>query len=123
MAETVVHLKTRAVVEKLSNTFEIVIASDMNPDGTTTPSVFVGEILQTPKIIDNTEGKEGELMLSHDGETAGKLNDKGELIIQPENDIVNRYSLGGTDKADLIYDDEINNRNYDPEDYDSEDYS
>ena len=103
MTSQTVHLKTRAVVDVKANTFEIVIASDKNADDTTTPSIFAAEILDTPKIIDNTEGKEGELMLSHDGNTAGYVNDNGELIVEPDGDDAERYSRGGTDNADLIY--------------------
>lgn len=63
----------------------------MNDDGSTTPSIYKSQVLEKPMIVDNTSGKEGELLLSHSGETVGSINSDGELIIEPEGDDANRY--------------------------------
>ena len=89
---TEVSTKTISETEKESGVFLISCFSDMNADGTTTPSIFKAQVLSVPKIIDNTNGKEGELMLSFEGNDAGELNDDGELVIEPNDDDANKYS-------------------------------
>ena len=51
-------------------------------------------------IVDNVSGKEGELMLSHVGDSVGELNKDGELTLRPQNDDAQKY-----DKEDenLVY--------------------
>lgn len=100
---TEVHVKTRTEVLPEKNTFSIHCFSDMEQDGSTTPSIFQADLLQEPKIVDNVEGKEGELLLSHDDERAGEIDSDGNLIIDTENDNPELYSLGGTNNSDLIY--------------------
>lgn len=63
----------------------------MNDDGTTTPAIYKSQVLDKPMIVDNTSGKEGELLLSHSGDTAGSINNDGELIIDVKDDDANKY--------------------------------
>lgn len=88
---TQVSVKTITEVEQSSGLFLINCFSDMNDDGSTTPSIYKSQVLEKPMIVDNTSGKEGELLLSHSGETVGSINSDGELIIEPEGDDANRY--------------------------------
>ena len=88
---TEVSVKTRTEVDK-NGDFLVSCFSDMNEDGTTTPVLFKSEVLSAPKIIDNTKGKEGELMLSYVGDKVGEINDNGNLILDVENDDVNKYN-------------------------------
>ena len=102
MATIETHVKTVTEVIKNSGNFTIHCFSDKKADGTTTPSIFKTQVLQEPMEIDNVSGKEGELMLSYEGEKSGNLVN-GELIIDPDNDDANKYSRGGTNNTDLIY--------------------
>lgn len=88
---TEVSVKTRTEVDK-NGDFLVSCFSDMNEDGTTTPVLFKSEVLSAPKIIDNTKGKEGELMLSHVGDKVGEIDGNGNLILNVENDDVNKYN-------------------------------
>lgn len=89
---TEVSTKTISEVEKPTGVFLISCFSDMNADGTTTPSIFKAQVLSSPKIIDNINGKEGELMLSYEGDTLSEVNEKGELVIETPNYDANKYS-------------------------------
>lgn len=84
--------KTITEVEKISGIFLINCFADMNADGSTTPDLFKSQVLDKPMEIDNVDGKEGELMLSYVGNKVGELNENGELIIELENDDVNKYN-------------------------------
>ena len=88
---TEVSVKTRTEVDK-NGDFLVSCFSDMNEDGTTTPVLFKSEVLSPPKIIDNTKGKEGGLMLSYVGDKVGEIDDNGNLILDVENDDVNKYN-------------------------------
>lgn len=88
---TEVSVKTRTEVDK-NGDFLVSCFSDMNEDGTTTPVLFKSEVLSAPKIIDNTKGKEGELMLSYVGDKVGEIDGNGNLILYVENDDVNKYN-------------------------------
>lgn len=88
---TEVSVKTRTEVDK-NGDFLVSCFSDMNEDGTTTPVLFKSEVLSAPKIIDNTNGKEGELMLSYVGDKVGEIDNNGNLILDVENDDVNKYN-------------------------------
>lgn len=88
---TEVNVKTRTEVDK-NGDFLVSCFSDMNEDGTTTPVLFKSEVLSAPKIIDNTKGKEGELMLSYVGYKVGEIDGHGNLILDVENDDVNKYN-------------------------------
>ena len=88
---TEVSVKTRTEVDK-NGDFLVSCFSDMNEDGTTTPVLFKSEVLSAPKIIDNTKGKEGELMLSYVGDKVGEIDGNGNLILDVENDDTNKYN-------------------------------
>lgn len=88
---TEVSVKTRTEVDK-NGDFLVSCFSDMNEDGTTTPVLFKSEVLSAPKIIDNVNGKEGELMLSYVGDKVGEIDGNGNLILDVENDDVNKYN-------------------------------
>lgn len=88
---TQVSVKTITEVEQSSGLFLINCFSDMNEDGSTTPSIYKSQVLEKPMIVDNTSGKEGELMLSHSGDNVGSINNNGELVIEPEGDDANKY--------------------------------
>ena len=81
----------RTEVDK-NGDFLVSCFSDMNEDGTTTPVLFKSEVLSAPKIIDNVNGKEGELMLSYVGDKVGEIDGNGNLILDVENDDVNKYN-------------------------------
>lgn len=102
---TEVHVKTRTEVLPEKNTFSIHCFSDMDQDGSTAPSIFKADLLQEPKIVDNVEGKEGELLLSHDDYNSGEIDSEGNLIIDTKKDDLESYyyHLGGTDNSDLLY--------------------
>lgn len=72
----------------------------MNEDGTTTPAIYKSQVLEKPMVIDNISGKEGELMLSHSGDTVGSINTDGELVIEPQGDDANKYEK---EQENLIY--------------------
>ena len=93
-------VKTVTEVYDVNNTFLIKSVPDKNEDGTTTPSVFKSEILETSKIIDNVSGKEGDLMLSYSGDKVGEISEEGDLMLEPSNDDVNRYEK---QNGDLTY--------------------
>ena len=103
MATTEVHVKVITEVKTKAGTFSIHCFSDTKANGETTPTLFKSQILQEPTIVDNVEGKEGELMMSFgEGTSVGELKD-GVLTIDPSGDTPSKYSRGGTNNADLIY--------------------
>lgn len=79
-------VKTITEVEPSNNLFMINCFSDLNEDGSTTPNIYKSQVLDKTKIIDNVSGKEGELMLSHDSEADGSINELGELTIELSDD-------------------------------------
>ncbi len=97
---TQVNVKTLSEVEPSSGLFFIHCFSDMNEDGTTTPAIYKSQVLEKPMVIDNTSGKEGELMLSQSGDTVGSINTDGELVIEPQGDDANKYEK---EQENLIY--------------------
>lgn len=96
---TQVSVKTITEVEQGTGVFLISCFSDLNADGSTT-TIYKSQVLDTEKIIDNTSGKEGELMLSHSGSTVGEINDNGELVINIEGDNADKYEK---EQENLIY--------------------
>lgn len=103
MATTDVHVKVITEVKTKAGTFSIHCFSDRNIDDSTTPTLFKSQILQEPTIVDNIEGKEGELIMSFgEGKSVGELTD-GVLTIDPVGDTPSKYSRGGADDTDLIY--------------------
>lgn len=97
---TQVSVKTITEVEPSSGIFLINCFSDMNEDGSTTPAIYKSQVLEKPMVIDNTSGKEGELMMSHSGDTVGSINPNGELVIEVQGDDANRYEK---EQENLIY--------------------
>lgn len=97
---TQVSVKTITEVEQSSGLFLINCFSDMNEDGSTTPSIYKSQVLEKPMIVDNTSGKEGELMLSYSGTTVGNINSNGELVIEPDGDDATKYEK---QKENLTY--------------------
>ena len=97
---TQVSVKTITEVEQGTGVFLISCFSDMNADGSTTPTIYKSQVLDSEKIIDNTSGKEGELMLSHRGSTVGEINVDGELVINIEGDNADKYEK---EQENLIY--------------------
>ncbi len=96
-----VHTKTITEVDTATGDFIIECFADMNTDGSFVPSVFKSQVLQKHTIVDNIDGKEGELMLSHDNESrVGKLIADGNLIIDLDKDDVNKYEK---QNENLIY--------------------
>lgn len=99
--KTQVSVKTITEVKKNSGSFQISCFSDMNEDGTTTPVIYKSRILEEPMIIDTTSGIEGELMISHVGETVGNVTEEGDLIIEPDGESANKYDK---EQENLVYD-------------------
>lgn len=97
---TQVSTKTITEVKQSDGTFSVSCFADKNADGTTTPSIYKSQVLNELKTIDNVNGKEGELMLAFSGKTAGRINEDGELLLEPENDDASKYSKVG---ENLIY--------------------
>ena len=97
---TQVSVKTITEVEQDTGMFLINCFSDMNADGTTTPRIYKSQVLDKEKIIDNTSGKEGELMLSHSGSTVGEITNDGQLVINVEGDDADKYDK---EQENLIY--------------------
>ena len=91
MTSTIVSVKT--LTETKGATATIVCFSDMNEDGSTTPSIVKAEVLKEVKEVNAVPGNEGELIISGDEKAFGNLNSKGELTLELENDDVNKYSL------------------------------
>ena len=89
---TEVSVKTTTDVDIKSGTFLISCFSDMNEDGSKTPSIYKSDVLESVKIIDNVSGKEGELMLTYSGDTVGEINSDGELVLNPDADDANKYN-------------------------------
>ena len=103
MATIDTHVKTITEVSKKTGEFVIHCFSDMKDDGSVTPTLFKSQVLQETKIVDNVEGKEGELLLSYTGDgNVGSLTD-GILRIEPQDDDPTKYGRGGDDMEDLIY--------------------
>lgn len=75
--------------------------ADMNEDGSRTPTLYHAEVLQGRKEINGVSGIEGELLLVHqDRGKIGKLNNRGELTIQLNEDDATKYELQG---ENLVY--------------------
>lgn len=98
------HTKTITTVNKNTNKFNILCFSDLNSAGGYDPSIYFSTVLQFPAIIDNVSGLEGEVLVGKvDENVIVELNENGELLINAYHEPSSRYSKGGTDDADLIY--------------------
>ena len=98
-------VSTRTIAEVEDNTGDFIITcfADMNEDGSTTPTIYKSRVINTPMTIDNTSGKEGELLLSYEGNSVGEIDEDGNLIIAPDGDDANKYNK---EQNDLTYDGE-----------------
>lgn len=101
--EKIVSVKTITEVLVSNNTFNIKSFSDTNPDNTTTPELFKSQVLNVAKEIDNEKGVEGDLILSYYGSKVGDINSNGILILDVENDNLNKYNIDSSN-GELIYD-------------------
>lgn len=93
-----IQIKTRTITEisKKTGNFTIsVFSSDCD-----SPSIFNSQVLEEPKIIDNVDGTEGELMLTSVNDENGELVE-GELFITASD--ADKYQRGGVDDDLLIY--------------------
>lgn len=104
-----VSVKTVTKVYKNDGTFHIAGIPDLTVNGTKVPFIYDAELVsrQNGVIVDNVEGKEGELLITYEeGVSDATLNENGELIIDvQEPDTTSRYSRGGQDDVYLRYDD------------------
>ncbi len=99
------HTKTITQINRITNQFNINCFSDLNSAGGYDPSVYFSTVLQSPSIIDNINGLEGEALVGKvDENVIVELNENGELLINAYHEPSSRYSKGGTDDVDLIYD-------------------
>lgn len=98
------HTKTITQINKLTNTLSIYCFSDLNSEGGYDPSIYAARLLQFPSIIDNVNGIEGELLIGKtDENVVVELNENGELVLNAYHEPSSRYSKGGNDDVDLIY--------------------
>lgn len=97
---TEVSVITNAEVDNESGNFVINCFANMNEDGTFTPTIYKSDVAEKLKTVDGVVGKEGELLISHSGDSVGEINENGELIIEPDGDDANKYSK---QNENLIY--------------------
>lgn len=66
-----------------------------NQNGVEYPTLFKADILDAPKTVNNENGVEGELLLTHvdSSENVGELNSKGELILNLNDDNAENYFI------------------------------
>nr|DAF04905.1 MAG TPA: hypothetical protein [Herelleviridae sp.] len=58
------------------------------------PTILKADLLQQTKTVNKTDGKEGELIITHrDNENIATINDNGDLILSPASDDVNNYRV------------------------------
>ena len=93
---------TKTITEVVGTSVAIECFSDLNSDGTKTPSLFRADLLDEEKEINSVSGKEGELIITHEdsNETVAEVNDEGELAISLTDDDANKYE---NDNGELIY--------------------
>lgn len=61
-------------------------------DDSDTPIFYKSRVLSEDKIIDNVQGKIGELLITHTDDGEPMLNEKGELILSSDVDNLMRYA-------------------------------
>jgi hypothetical protein len=61
-------------------------------DDSNTPTFYKSRVLSEDKIIDNIQGKIGELLITHTDDGEPMLNEKGELILSSDVDNLMRYA-------------------------------
>lgn len=58
------------------------------------PTILKADLLQQVKTVNKTDGKEGELIITHrDNENIATINDNGDLILSPDSDNVDNYRV------------------------------
>lgn len=56
------------------------------------PTILKADLLQQVKTVNKTDGKEGELIITHrDNKNIATINDNGDLILSPDSDNVDNY--------------------------------
>ena len=61
-------------------------------DDSNTPTFYKSRVLSEDKIIDNVQGKIGELLITHTDDGEPILNENGELILSSDVDNLMRYA-------------------------------
>lgn len=61
-------------------------------DDSNTPTFYKSRVLSEDKIIDNVQGKIGELLITHTDDGEPMLNENGELILSSDVDNLMRYA-------------------------------
>lgn len=61
-------------------------------DDSDTPTFYKSRVLSEDKIIDNVQGKIGELLITHTDDGEPMLNENGELILSSNVDNLMRYA-------------------------------
>lgn len=61
-------------------------------DDSDTPTFYKSRVLSEDKIIDNVQGKIGELLITHTDDGEPMLNENGELILSSDVDNLMRYA-------------------------------
>lgn len=58
------------------------------------PTILKADLLQQVKTVNKTDGKEGELIITHrDNKNIATINDNGDLILYPDSDNVDNYRV------------------------------
>lgn len=58
------------------------------------PTILKSDLLQQVKTVNKTDGKEGELIITHrDNKNIATINDNGDLILSPDSDNVDNYRV------------------------------
>ena len=58
------------------------------------PTILKADLLQQVKTVNKTDGKEGELIITHrDNKNIATINDNGDLILSPDSDNVDNYRV------------------------------
>ena len=58
------------------------------------PTILQADLLQQVKTVNKTDGKEGELIITHrDNKNIATINDNGDLILSPDSDNVDNYRV------------------------------
>lgn len=58
------------------------------------PTILKVDLLQQVKTVNKTDGKEGELIITHrDNKNIATINDNGDLILSPDSDNVDNYRV------------------------------
>lgn len=96
---------TRTITEVKSISRENLLIQclpSLQDDGTNNPEIYRSSVLEVPSSIDNVNGIEGELILSTEDKSSGKIDNNGELIISVNEDNPDKYSVDKT-KGNLNY--------------------